>query len=200
MEQPCVQPPNFLKLNCSSAGYPYVLSGALPRGYFTRFFNGKPLPDSWTPPPVEIRRAKAKLPDAIAWKEHLALLSKRAVDLFEETAPGCAEYREFLSIRGSPYYVLNVLTTENILDLENSEFTRSANGDIRTVQRYFFTVERTSSPLFKLSNRLDGPVFLTHAFARAIVDAGLLGFEFRNPALNETRMLFSGASANYFPG
>jgi len=104
-----------------------------------------------------------------------------------------------LSIRGNTYYVLNVLATENILDLENSEFTLSAGGGMGTVRRYAFSMKHAPSPVFKLSNVLDGPIFLTHAFARKILDAGLLGFQFRDPALNETAMLFSGADVNVLP-
>lgn len=190
---------NIFKLNSSSSGYPTIQSGALPRGYFSEFFNGKPLPDSWKPPPIEIKRPKAKLPDIIAWKEYLPLLSKRAVELFNEVAPGCAEYREFVSIRGELYSVVNVLATEDILDVERSEVTRSIDGGIISVKRFVFNADHEPRPVFKLSNLLDGPIFVTRRLAQATRDAGLLGFQFRDPAVNETALLFSGADVNAFP-
>ena len=140
------------------------------------------------------------MPDAIAWKEHLLLLSEKAVHVFKEVAHGCAEFREFVSIRGNPYYVLNVLATENILDLDKSELVRAADGSVHSIRRYIFTNSHASHPIFKLINVLDGPIFVTHAFARTIVDAGLLGFEFRDPAVNETSLLFSGANVNVLSG
>lgn len=190
---------NIFKLNSASSGYPTIQSGALPRGYFSEFFNGAPLPDSWEPPPVEIKRAKARLPDIIAWKEYLPLLSKRAVDLFNEVAPGCAEYGKFVSIRGELYSVINVLATEDLLDLERSEVTRSIDGGIRSVTRYVFKADHVPRPVFKLSNLLDGPIFVTRGLAEATRNADLLGFQFRDPAVNETALLFSGADVNAFP-
>lgn len=190
---------NFFKLNCAAAGYASIQSGALPRGYFTEFFNGKPLPDSWEPPPVEVKRAKAKLPDIIAWKEYLPLLSTRAVELFKEFAPGCAEYKEFVTIRGELYCVVNVLAQEDILDLDRSELMLSVDGGIRSVKRYIFNADHVQSPIFKISNMLDGPIFVTRGLAQATVDAGLLGFEFRDPSVNETALLFRGVDVNAFP-
>jgi len=176
-----------------------ILSRALPRGYFTEFFNGRRLPDTWEPPPFEIRGATARLPDIIAWKEYLPLLSPRAIQLFEEVAPGCAEYREFALIRGRSYCAVNVLATEDIFDLGRSEWTPSLSGEVRNVKRYVFSTEDVPNPMFKLSNFLDGPIFVTRHLAQAIVDAGLLGFQFRDPAVNETPLLFQGVNVNAFP-
>lgn len=189
----------IFKLNSASDGFPTVQSGALPKGYFAQFFNGTSLPDSWEPPPVEIRRMKARLPDIIAWKEYPPLLSRRAVELFDDVAPGCAEYKEFVSIRGELYSVVNVLAKEDILDLGRSEVTRLSDGGIRSVKRYMFKTDHTSHPLFKLSNLLDGPIFVTRRLAEATRDAGLIGFQFRDPAVNETALLFSGVDVNAFP-
>lgn len=190
---------NIFKLNSASTGYPTIQSGALPRGYFREFFNGEPLPDSWEPPPFEISRAKAKLPDIMAWKEYLPLLSKKAVELFRDVAPDCAEYREFVSIRGELYCAVNVLAKEDILDLDRSEVTHLVDGTIRSVKRYVFKSDHVECPVFKLANMLDGPIFVTRRLAQATLDAGLLGFQFRDPAVNETALLFSGADVNAFP-
>lgn len=187
------------KLNCASSGHPYLQSGALPRGYLTEFFNGEPLPNSWTPPPFEVKRAKAKLPDIIAWKEYLPLISARGVDIFSEFAPGCAEYRKFMSIRGRDYFVVNVLAKEDVLDLKASDLTLSADGGVKTVRRFAFLTENVKSPIFKLANLLDGPIFVTRGLAQAIVEAGLCGFQFRDPGVNETSLLFSGADVNAYP-
>lgn len=187
------------KLNCASAGHPYLQSGALPRGYLNEFFNGEPLPSSWAPPPFEVKRTNAKLPDIIAWKEYLPLISARGVDIFSELAPRCAEYRRFMSIRGCDYFVVNVLAKEDILDLKESELTLSASGVVQSVRRFAFLNGNVKSPIFKLANLLDGPIFVTRGLAQAIVDAGLRGFQFRDPGVNETSLLFSGADVSAFP-
>lgn len=189
----------IFKLHASSRGYPTIQGGALPRGYMRAFFNGQRLPASWTPPPFEIRGAKGALPDIIAWKETLPLLSGSAVALFEEVAPGCAEYRECVAIRSATYSVVNVLAQEDIFDPDRSETSPAASGASFAVRRYAFKAARTGNPLFKLANMLDGPVFVTRGLARAIVSAGLTGFQFRDPAVNETALLFRGVDVNAFP-
>ncbi len=133
------------------------------------------------------------------WKQYLPLLSEKAVQLFEQAAPGCAEYREFLSLRGRRYYVLNVLALEDTLDMERSEISRYEDGRIRAVRRYYFDFTSYPKPIFKLANVRDGTVFVSNAFARAILDAGLLGFEFRDPAVNETALLFRGDHVGVMP-
>ena len=140
----------IFKLYGASAGHPYVESGALPVRYFDKFFNGHALPDSWVPPPFEVRRPSSKLADILAWKESLPLLSKRAVDLLCAVAPECAEYRHFTAIRGHAYYVVNVLAQEDILDLDRSELSRTEGGRIRSIQGHSFTRTDDSSQLFKL--------------------------------------------------
>lgn len=189
---------NIFKLNSNSSGHAYLVSEALPQGYFKEYFNGKPLPSSWAPPPFEIKRVKAKLPDILAWKEYLPVLSGRAVKLFEEIAPGCAEYKECLTIKGNPYYVINVLAAQDILDVENSEVSLTTDGNIRLVKRCVFS-DHVAGPLFKLSNLLDGPIFINRCLAQEILAAGLVGFEFRDPAVNETSRLFHGAHAGVCP-
>ena len=189
----------IFKLHCKSAGHPYVQSGALPVGYFGKYFNGKILPKEWIPPEFEIRRFSSKLPDIIAWKEPLPLLSERAVALFRTIAPDCAEYREFTLIRKRPYFVLNVLAVEDILDVGGSKTSRTSDGRIRSIQEYAFSTAEVPSQVFKLPGFLDGPVFVTRQVAQAVVDAGLIGFQFRDPSINETALLFAGREANAFP-
>lgn len=187
------------KLHANEVGHPYLISGALPQGYTNHYFNGTALPESWIPQEVQIVRPKKKLPDIIAWKANLPLLSERAVEIFKSVAPSCAEYRLFTHIRDRPYFVLNVLAQVDIFDQGRSEFTLTADGRIRTVQTYAFTTMDVASPIFKLAGFLDGPNFVTREFAQAVVDAKLLGFEFRDPAVNETPLLFAGKNVNVFP-
>jgi hypothetical protein len=190
----------IFKLHCTSAGHPYVQSGALPVGYFDEFFNGQALPESWSPPLVEVRRTRSKLSDIVAWKESLPLLSERAVDLFRAVAPHCAEYRQFMSIRGHPFYVVNVLAQEDIVDIDRSELTRMGEGRMRSIRSYAFKTSHVSNQVFKLPGFFDGPVFVTRRVAQAVVEAGLNGFQFRDPAVSETAQLFAGKDVNAFPG
>lgn len=161
------------KLACTSKGHPYVLSGALPVGYFEQFFNGHLLPEDWQPPEHSIHGERNKRADIIAWKESLPLLSERAVEIFGSLAPGCAEYRLFTKIKSEPFFVINVLAAED---------------------------SSVSPPIFKPRGRFYEPVLVTRAIPAAVVAEKLIGFQFRNPSVSETRALFHNENVNVFPG
>ena len=164
------------KLSVQSRGHPYVLSGALASDYWQHNFAGAQLPETWTPPTHEVHGTSCALADAIAWKEWCPLLSARAVEVLESTAPGCAEYRYFTDIKGAPYFVLNVL----------------ANG--------FVESGVSAPPLFRRGAlQLEG-ILCTEVVPAAVVSERLTGFCFRDPARSETRSLFHGKETNVYPG
>lgn len=172
---------------------------AHPVGYFNDHFNGHPLPIGWTAPPHCIRGASYRPSDCVSWEGPRPLLSERAVEVFEDVAPGCAEYRFFTEIKGHPYFVINVLTSEDILDDSSSEVTRSAAGEIVTVIKYAF---RRSPvwPIFKLPGRFDSDTLCTEDIAAAVVEHKLTGFGFWDPSRPTVRDLFLGKDLNCYPG
>ena len=165
--------PEIYKLACTSKGHPYVLSGALPVGYFDQFFNGRQLPAGWRPPEHSVRGERNKSADIVAWKEALPLLSARAVEVFESIAPGCAEYKLFTEIKREPFFVINVLAAEDSSD---------------------------DPPVFKPRERFYEPVLVTRAIPEAVVAHRLIGFQFRNPFISETSALFHNQNTNIVPG
>ena len=188
------------KLHVASRRRPYVLSGAPEPSYHTNNFNGRPLPEDWQPPTHEVHGTSYRLSDAIAWRGPHPLLSERSVDVFQSVAPGCAEYKFFTHIKGRPYYVLNVLAAEDILDEARSEVTRAASGQIITVVRYAFKSTSPAAPLFKLPDRFDSDTLCTEAIPAAVVRHKLTGFSFRDPSVAELKDLFLGKDTNCYPG
>lgn len=165
--------PEIYRLACTSKGHPYVLSGALPLGYFEKFFNGRQLPRDWRPPEHSIHGERNKRADIISWKESLPLLSERATAVFDSIAPGCAEYRLFTKIKHEPFFVINVLAGE----------------------------DASSAPaIFKPYGRFHEPALVRRVVPETVVAEKLIGFQFRDPSISETRALFHNEDVNVFPG
>ena len=195
-----------LEVNSTKGKRPYVLTEEDDDGYKPSPFDG-PLPADWNPPKFDIHRRSGRLADALSWQAEPPLLSERAVQLFSQTAPDCAEYRFFAEIKGKPYFVMNVLATESvsILDQERSEFARKPDGDIGQVYRYVVKIDkqRKLPPMFRITfeSYLDSTILVTDAIPHMVVVEGLTGFEFRDPD-NPTEMkdLYVGKDLNIYPG
>lgn len=169
----------------------------MPVGYYKDHFNGRPLPADWQAPPHYIRGGSYRPSDCILWQR--PLLSERAVELFKEVAPDCAEYRLFTHIKGKPYFVLNVIASDDVLDEAGSEVTRSSKDEIITVVRYAFLRE-ASLPLFALPGRFGSDILCTDVIPRAVVKHRLTGFGFWDPARPVLKDLFLGKDLNCYPG
>jgi hypothetical protein len=165
--------------------------------YYLENFNGQPLPKGWVPPQHYVRGTSYRPSDCISWSQ--PLLSERAVQVFSDVAPGCAEYRLFTHIKGKRYFVINVLASDDVLDEDASEVTRASSGEIITVKSYAFR-QAPSKPLFKLPGRFDSDILCTESIPAAVVQHGLTGFGFWDPSRPTTKDLFLGKDLNCYPG
>lgn len=127
------------------------------------------------------------------------LLSERAVKIFSDIAPDCAEYRFFTTISSKPYFVMNVLAAEDILDETASDVTRSESGEIVSVVKFAFR-ELPTRPLFKLPRRFSSDILCTEAIPEAVVERKLTGFGFWDPTKPTMRDLFLGKDLNCYLG
>ena len=198
---------NIYKLKGGSKGRLYVLQEKEndDEGYRDTSSNG-PLPADWQPPKFSIHRQSGKLADAMSWKADSPLLSERAVQLFKQAAPNCAEYRLFAEIKGKPYFLINVLATEpvSILDEEKSEFG-VYGGSIGQIYRYVVKTDkqRELPPMFRitLGTFLDSTILVTEAIPQLVVAERLTGFQFWDPNNpRETKDLYLGKDMNVYPG
>jgi hypothetical protein len=193
------QPPIY-KLVARSIRRPSVWNEtALPVGYFDYHFNGRPLPTPWTPPAHYLRGLSYRLPDCVSWRFGSPLVSERAAAVLECVAPGCVEYRHFLDIKGKPYFVMNVLASEDVLDEGASEVTRTNSGKIVSVIRYCFR-RSPAVPIFKLPDRFDSDTLCTESVPEAVVRNNLTGFAFWDPSQPTLKRLFDGEDLNCYPG
>jgi hypothetical protein len=192
--------PRVFKLVARSIRRPSVWNeSAHPADYFKDNFNGHPLPPAWAPPAHYIRGASYRLSDCVSWELPRPLLSERAVGVIDDVAPNCAEFRYFADLKGKPYFVLNVLASDDVLDEASSEVTRAPSGEIVTVVRYEFS-RSPSIPLFKLPNRFSSDTLCTEAVAEAVVRNKLTGFGFWDPRQPALKRLFLGEDLNCYPG
>ncbi len=194
-----MESPRIYRLVARSIRRPSVWNeSAPPIGYFNENFNGQPLPECWKPLPYFIRGTSYRASDCVLSSQPGPLLSARAVEIFETVAPGCAEYRFFTTIKDKPYFVMNVLVSEDILDETASEVTRSQAGDIITVVKYAFR-KNPIRPLFKLPRRFNSDTLCTEQIPEAVVKNKLTGFGFWDPSKPVIRDLFLGKDLNCYP-
>ena len=195
-----MEPVRIFKLVARSIRRPSVwCETALPIGYFNHNFNGSPLPSNWEPPAHYVRGLSYGLSDCISWQLPRPLLSERAAEIIGNVAPGCAEFRQFTKIKGRPYFVMNVLASEDVLDEDASEVTRATTGEIITVVRYAFRKE-PSAPLFKLPGRFGSDTLCTELIPATVVERKLTGFGFWDPSRPTLKALFQGKDLNCYPG
>ena len=95
---------------------------------------------------------------------------------------------------------MNVLASDDILDEQNSEVTRTATGVIVTVLKYAFR-GAPAHPLFKLPGRFDSDTLCTEAIPAAVVKNKLTGFGFWDPTVGGTLYaLYKGKDLNCIEG
>ena len=193
--------PRIFKLVSRSIRRPSVWNEtALPVGYFDKNFNGTPLPDDWKAPEHYLRGKSYRPSDCLSWQQPRPLLSERAVEIFNQVAPGCAEYRYFTNVRDRSYFVMNVLASDDILDEPNSDVTRTTTGVIVTVLKYAFRSD-PAHPLFKLPGRFDSDTLCTEAIPAAVIKNKLTGFGFWDPTVGgELYALYQGKDLNCVQG
>ena len=152
--------------------------------------------ETWEPPqvwydPIKFREGKA-LADFPAWSVHTVGDTKAKV-IMEESI---AEHVEFLPLvflkwtdsehltttsYDDEYFVFNVLTTLDCLDIDRSEFAYfESTGAIRNIRKCVFKPEYIrDTPIFKLPILNRVTTYVTDSFKQLVDDNNLTGLEFR---------------------
>lgn len=182
---------------------PYVLNeGAPPPGYWSNLLNGVGIPDGWKPPPHRVERKSSALADCIGWVGGVPLFSKRAVEVLAEVCGPNTKFHSFDEIKGKPYSLISAVQSADVLDEAHSVVNRSPIGEIISIQSAVFDLDRvaTAPPLFCLPGRAHCELFVKKVVPTAVVAAGLVGFQFSDPAQPQLRRIYLGEDINVFPG
>jgi hypothetical protein len=169
--------------------------------YLDKNFAGKPMPEDWDRPRLEVLGKTKKLGDCVGWILQSAVVSERARQVFESLVGDDVQFVRFHDLRGKPYFAMNVLRIENdFLDRDRSECMESPNDDVHYCSRYVFKDDLPTPlpPIFKVHP--NSSIFVTRVFAEAIVDNKLTGFCLQDPSKNAIAVMAKGMPLNAYPG
>jgi hypothetical protein len=162
--------------------------------FFSDKFNCVSLVNDWKIPPAKISGRSFPLADFVSWMHKAPVVSERAKDLIENLVGNDVEFLHFHSLKKKPYFVMNVLKSEELLD-----FDRSVMTPIR--EKYYFRDISTYNlpPLFKCVGFYE-QIFVTRPFAEMIISNHLKGAILADPSEEVMPLIVAGRSINRYPG
>ncbi|MBI5369522.1 MAG: hypothetical protein HZA54_20990 [Planctomycetes bacterium] len=173
--------------------------------YFQTHFVGERIGLGWRPPPIRVQGGtKKRLRDFVSWMSSAPVLSEKSRSALLPLIGEHCEFLPLITLRGKPYYALNVLTTiKKCLNHRASDILYSPEDPKRILQisAYHFYEDRIPSdtPAFKIPEDA-GCVFVTESFVDAVIVSGLRGASFHDPAANTFGKLARGETLNVVPG
>lgn len=171
--------------------------------YFNEHFIGELIPTPWTPPSVELSGKSKKLPDFISWMRSAPVISERARCALEPLVGASVQLLPFHSLKGKPYYAMNVLEVQhNLLDLDRSDVDRfTTDGSIMAINRAVFRYPLPPGlpPIFKLGEGT-GDIFVTMEFAELAVQQQLTGLSLLSPEQDPLLLLLGREPLNEYSG
>lgn len=169
--------------------------------YLSKNFAGKPMPENWELPKLEILGKSKKLGDCVGWILETSIVSARAREVFEPLVGNNVQFMRFHDLHGRPYFAMNVLRVEkDYLDHERSECMPSSDGEVAGCYRYVFKDNLPDELPLIFKTHPHSNIFVTQKFAEAIVDNKLTGFCLQDPSKNAIRLMAKGLPLNAYPG
>lgn len=171
--------------------------------YFNEYFIGMPIPTPWTPPTVELDGKSKRLPDFVSWMKSAPVISDRARCVLEPLVGAAVQFLPFHSLKGKPYYAMNVLEVQHgLLNLVKSDIDRfTTDGSIMAINRAVFRhpLPLGLPPIFKLGEGT-GDIFVTTEFAKLVVQQQLTGVSLLSPAQDPLILSLGREPLNAYPG
>lgn len=175
-----------------------------PIDYFRDNFVAVRMGDDWCRPSyIRIEGKSKRLRDFVSWMNSAPVLSKKAVEALEPLIGQHCEILPLIELRGKPFYALNVLTTVDCLDKAGSDifYASDDSSHILRIRSYKFDENKLplNIPIFKIPDDV-GCVFVTRSFIDAVIEMGLRGASFEDPAIDPFGKFAKGAPLNVVPG
>lgn len=191
----------LLSADCENKYLGLVGWGGTDSAYLSKFFAGKPMPEDWELPKIEILGKNKKLGDCVGWILQSSVVSARARHVLGPLVGKDVQFVHFHSLRGQAYFAMNVLRIEkDYLDRERSECMQRADGDVSVCYRYVFkeNLPKKLPPIFKIHPQ--SSIFVSHEFAETIVANKLTGFCLQDPSKNAVSLMAKALPLNAYPG
>lgn len=171
--------------------------------YFQKNFIAVPMADAWEPPAIRIEGKSKRLRDFVSWMNSAPVLSKKAVEVLEPLIGQHCEILPLIELRGKPFYALNVLTTIDCLDKAASDIFYASDdpSHILRIRSYKFNENKLplNIPIFKIPDDV-GCVFVTRSFIDVVIENGLRGSSFEDPAIDPFIKFAKGEPLNVISG
>ena len=175
-----------------------------PIDYFQDNFIARRMGENWPQPDyIRIEGKSKRLRDFVCWMSSAPVLSKKAVAALEPLIGQHCEILPLIELRGKPYYALNVLTTVDCLDNAASDILYATDdpSHILAINSYKFIEDKLplNIPIFKIPDDV-GCVFVTRTFIDTVIQHGLRGASFEDPAVEPFGKIAKGQSLNVVDG
>ncbi len=117
--------------------------------------------------------------DFVLCASHIPIISERALSILRPILADDAEVLP-ISIKGKPFYIINVTTVLNCLNYEKSKYICFPDSNrIMLIEQYVFDRKKISKHnVFRLIDEPRRYVFVTDAFKVACEENGFTGCEF----------------------
>lgn len=196
-------------MSSESLAQPWLLAiggknnlGLIPHNldWFKYKFECQPMLEEWNAPTFEISGKSKKLRDFVSWVSRAPLVSERAMQAIRKLCGQDIEFLPFHSIKGKPYWVMNVLRLEDIVDLNKCNAS-IYGGKVVSISEYVFKEDRIRNlhPIFKVPE-VKGDVFVSQEFANMVIDLQLTGLSLADPKVNNFVKVARGESVNVVNG
>lgn len=152
--------------------------------FYENNFNGNSMIDGWEPPPFIIEDEKLPLKDFVSGTLFAPLISQKAKDSLYPLIKDYVEFLPCMKIKGTHYYILNVIKIVDCVDLENSNISYSSGQPQRILNIMQFEIDNEKTedvPIFKVPQDT-GVIFVTKSFIDEIVKFKLTGIGVENPS------------------
>lgn len=167
--------------------------------YFWDHFNGQPMSRTWSTPDYDVLNRSKKVADFTSWQigSQAFLASARAKEMILQLDQAAVEFLPFGSFKGRELFAVNVLRTEDFLDMERTEFMSGAGGTpVRVVWRD--QMPEQVPPIFKI--RGSSNTYVSELFGRKAVELAMTGLRLADPKKNRFEQIVRGEQINEFPG
>lgn len=171
--------------------------------YFIDHFIGRSVPGEWKPPPIETLGKTKRLRDFVSWMVQVPLVSQRVVDVFSPALSHDVEFLRFHELRRRPYYAMNVLRLEDIVDWSKSEVLYSDKEKTIpfSIRRFAFlrTPNECRPTIFKVVGN-ERSIFVNEKLAELIAKNELTGLALVDPGKDIFECIVRNEPLNSYPG
>lgn len=165
-----------------------------PLADYIDMFSGAPMSKKWRRPKLRVFNDAAPTPDFMGFCLGAPAVSEKARSIIQKLDRIKAEFLELPKVKGEKFWLLNVVSKIDVLDVSKSNLSAGS-------ERYIFKdFDPTDMPpLFKVPD-VDSEIFATATFGNTMIKHQLRGVALADPSKSVFRSILLGEEINAFEG